>query len=127
MKRIRRSLAAAEVLLMFPAALFMTALFVRNLQPQVYEPARTAQRIVDWYAVQPHLGLWVFLIGFPLLVLAVGCVTLVRTWSGDPHLRSATMQTLALLRAHMAMLLVATATASAALILAIVALHLVTG
>ncbi len=127
MKSIRRSLATAEVLLIFPAALFMTALFARNLQPQQYEPAHTAQRIVDWYAVQPHLGLWVFLIAFPLLVLAVGCVTLVRSWRSDPALRSATVQTLTFVRAHMAMCLVTMATVGAALILAIVALHLVTG
>jgi len=127
MKTIRRSLATAEVLLIFPAALFMAALFVRNLQPQQFEPAHTAQRIVDWYAVQPHLGLWVFLIAFPLLVLAVGCVALIRAWRSDPALRSATVQALALLRAQFAMFLVAIATAGAALILAIVALHLITG
>ena len=43
-----RALAATELALIFPAALFMTALFVRNLQPPQYEPAHTAERIVTW-------------------------------------------------------------------------------
>jgi hypothetical protein len=127
MKTLRRSLAIAELLLIFPAVLFMTALFMRNLQPQQYEPARTAQRIVDWYAAQPHLGLWVLLIACPLLVLAGGCVALARVWRSDPALRSSTVQAIALLRRHLAMFLVAAATAGAAAILAIVALHLITG
>jgi hypothetical protein len=46
-KFARRVIAATELLLVFPASLFMTALFVRNLQPLQYEPARSAQRIVD--------------------------------------------------------------------------------
>ena len=62
----------------FPAALFMMALFVRNLQPLQYEPARTAQRIVDWYAVRPRIGLWGLLIALPLAVLLTGCSTLLR-------------------------------------------------
>jgi hypothetical protein len=46
MNIFKRAIAATELLLIFPAALFMMALFVRNLQPLQYEPARTAQRIV---------------------------------------------------------------------------------
>jgi len=48
MNIMKRAIAAAELVLIFPAALFMTALFVRNLQPQQFEPAHTAQRIVSW-------------------------------------------------------------------------------
>jgi hypothetical protein len=50
----RRWIAATELTLIFPAALFMTALFVRNLQPQQYEPAHTAQQIVMWYVRDGH-------------------------------------------------------------------------
>lgn len=53
MKPIQRAIAVTELALVFPAALFMTALFGRNLQPQQYEPARSAERIVAWYAAGP--------------------------------------------------------------------------
>jgi hypothetical protein len=36
----KRALSATEVLLVFPAVLFMTALFMRDVQPPDYEPAR---------------------------------------------------------------------------------------
>lgn len=126
MKSLRRSLAAAELLLVFPAALFMTALFVRNLQPQQYEPAHTAQRIVEWYAARPHLGLWLLMIALPLLVVMMGSLALVRAWRTDQALRIAVTGTLANLRAHAATFLILLATTTAAGILAIVALHVLT-
>jgi hypothetical protein len=122
----KRTIATAELLLVFPAVLFMTALFVRNLQPQQYEPAHTAQQIVTWYAARPRVALWGFLIALPLAVLAAGCGTLLRGWSNDAELRQAARRTLADVRAHLAMLLVAGATLAAGGILAIVALHLLT-
>jgi cytochrome b561 len=127
MKSIKPSVAVAELLLIFPATLFMASLVVRSLQPTQYEPAHTAQRIVDWYAHSVHIGLWVLLIAFPLIVLAIGCITLLRAWNSNPELRDATHQTLAALRAHLATLLVTAATVAAGVILAIVALHMITG
>ncbi|HEV2327089.1 MAG TPA: hypothetical protein VGS10_24330 [Terracidiphilus sp.] len=127
MNLIRRSLATLEVMLIFPAALFMTALFVRNVQPQQFEPAHTAQRIVDWYAARTHLGLWVFLIGFPLAVLAIGCVSLLRNWRSDPALRQAAFECAGMLRRYFAVAVIALATAVSAAILVIVALHLIAG
>jgi hypothetical protein len=111
----KRSIAATELLLISPATLFMTALFVRNLQPLQYEPARTAQRIVTWYAVRPHLGLWGLLIALPLAVLVIGCGTLL-------HARN----TFATLGAHLPTLLVAVATLISGAVLAIVAVHVLT-
>ncbi|HEX6895341.1 MAG TPA: hypothetical protein VF146_08710 [Bryobacteraceae bacterium] len=127
MKTMKPAVAATELLLVFPAALFMTALFVRNLQPQQYEPAHTAQRIVDWYAASPHVGLWVLLIALPLVVLFLGVVTLARNWKADAELRQAAQQVAQNIRGHVATLLVTLATLTAAGILAIVALHLITG
>jgi len=126
MKTLLRPLAAAELLLVAPAALFMTALFVRNLQPEQYEPARTAVRIVDLYAHSTHIGLWLLLIAFPLVVLVVGCIALARCWRVDSELRQATLQAAAALREHLAAFLIACATAASLAILAIVALHLIT-
>ena len=122
----KRTIAATELLLIFPAALFMTALFVRNLQPLQYQPAHTAERIVTWYSVRPHIGLWGLLIALPLAVLVTGCGTLLRNWSDEVELRQATRQTLAAISAHLATALVAGATLTAVGVLGIVALHMLT-
>lgn len=127
MATIKRTTAAAELLLIAPAVLFMASLFARELQPLQFEPAHTAKRIVDWYAAQAHVGLWLLLIAMPLTGLMVGCVVLLRAWQSNAELRQAAMQTFALVRAHFATLLVAAATTTALGILAIVALHVITG
>lgn len=127
MNLIRRALATLEVVLIFPAALFMTALFARNLQPQQFEPAHTAQRIVGWYAARTRVGLWVFLMALPLAVLAIGCVSLARSWRAEPALRQAALECGGAIRRHFAVVVIALATAASAAILGIVALHLITG
>lgn len=123
---IRRSLAAAEWVLVFPAALFMTALFVRNIQPQQYQPAHAAQRIVDWFASSTHVGLWLLMMALPLVVMIVGCITVAQSWRNDQALRHAARETIAHLRRHLATFLIFMATATAAGILLIVALHVMT-
>jgi hypothetical protein len=126
MKVNKYAVATTELLLIFPAILFMAALFVRNLQPPQYEPAHTAHQIVAWYAARPRIGLWGLLIAMPLAVLVTGCGTLLRGWSRETELRQAARHTLATLRTHLATLLVAAATLAAGGILAIVALHVLT-
>jgi hypothetical protein len=126
MKTILRSVAALELLFVFPAVLFMTALFARNVQPPQYEPAHTAQRIVNWYAVRPHIGLWVLLIALPLAVVVIGSATLMREWHRNQELRDATSKAIRMMRSHSPSILIACATATAAGILAIVALHVLT-
>jgi hypothetical protein len=126
MKTIKRTIATAELLLVFPAALFMTALFVRNIQPEQYEPARTALRLVGWFSARPFLGLYVFLMALPLAAFVIGCVVVLRSWRGDAALRHAALETLAAVRSHLATLLIAGATLLAGGILAIVALHVIT-
>ncbi len=126
MVSMKRAIATAELVLIFPAVLFMTALFVRNLQPQQFEPAHSAQRVVMWYADRVHLGLWVLLILLPLFVLFTGSVTLLGTWRYDAALREATRKTLAAVRAHLSTLLIAVATLASGIILAAVALHVMT-
>jgi hypothetical protein len=123
---MRRVIATTELLLIFPAALFMSAIFVRNLQPQQYEPARTAARIVSWYSLRPHVGLWVLLMALPLAGLVTGLGAIAGNWSADADLRMAARQAFAAVRAHLSMLLIAAATLTSAVILAIVALHVLT-
>jgi hypothetical protein len=127
MKSVRASIAAAELLLIFPAALFMASLIVRSLQPTQYEPAHIAQRIVDTYSHSAPIGLWLLLMAFPLIVLTTGCITLLRAWRSNAELRSAAHTTLHFARAPLATLFVAAATLAAGVILAIVALHEVAG
>jgi hypothetical protein len=126
MNTIKRTIAATELLMVFPAALFMTALFVRNLQPPQYEPAHTAQRVVDWFSARPHVGLDVFLIALPFSAFVIGCAIVLRSWRSDTELRQAALGTLVALRAHLATLLIAGATLTAGGILAIVAMHMIT-
>lgn len=126
MKPLRCALATLELTLIIPAGLFMTALVVRSLQPEQFEPAHTAQSIVAWYAARTHLGLWLFLIAFPLAVLVIGCVSLIRTWRADPAFRTAAFACAAAVRRHFAVLMTGLATATSAVILGIVALHMIT-
>jgi hypothetical protein len=115
--------AVAQLLLIFPAILFMGALVVRQLSPLQNEPAHTAHRIVMWYAGRVWT-LWVLLITLPLAVLVTGCVTLARDWRDDLELRQAAQQTLSAIHADRAMLFVAAMTLTAGVILAIVAIHM---
>jgi hypothetical protein len=126
MKTLRRTIAILELLLIFPAVLFMTALFVRNLQPQQYEPARSAQRIVDWFSARTGLGLYVCLMMLPLIALVIGVASVVRTWRRDAEFREASLRILATVRTHVASLLIAAVTVIAGGILGIVALHVIT-
>ena len=58
--------------------------------------------------------------------LLIGCATLLRSGAEDAPLRTATLQTLAAVRAHCSTLLIAAATVAAGAILAVVALHVLT-
>ncbi|HUJ12902.1 MAG TPA: hypothetical protein VL284_03845, partial [Thermoanaerobaculia bacterium] len=97
-----------------------------NIQPQQYEPAHTAERIVTWYATHPPFSLWILLIALPIAVVVIGGGALLQQWRGDAELRAAAHQTLGAIRMHFATLLIALATSACAVILAIVALHVVT-
>ena len=126
MKSIRRTIAIIELLLVLPAALFMTALFVRDIQPAPYQPAESARRIVEWFSARPHLGLGVLLIALPFAAFVIGCTTVLRSWANDAKFRRAILGALAAVRPHLAKVLIAGTTLLAGGILAIVALHMIT-
>jgi hypothetical protein len=115
----KRAIATTELLLILPATLFMTALVVRTLQPLQNEPARTAERIVTWYA-ERQWTLWILLIALPLAVLVTGCATLMHGTLKQSDAR----QNLAAIRAHPATLFIAAATLTAGVFLVIVVLHM---
>ena len=118
----KRAVAAAQLLLMFPAILFMGALVARQVSPLQHEPAHTAGRIIMWYAARMWT-LWALLVTLPLAVLVTGCVTLLRSWSNVPELHRA-RQGLAAMYADRPMLCVAMMTLTAGVVLAIVAMHM---
>ena len=112
-----------ELVLIFPAALFMTALVLRSLQPLQYEPAHSAQQLVLWYAGRMWT-LWVLLLGLPLTVLVTGCAASLGYWNAAVAVPHTAWRSLAMLRANLAPLFIAAITLAAGVILAIVALHM---
>ncbi|HXP83181.1 MAG TPA: hypothetical protein VN841_00585 [Bryobacteraceae bacterium] len=120
-----RITATLELLFLFPAALFMTALVVRNLQPLEYEPAHTAQQLVLWYSARMWT-LWVLLLALPFAALITGCATLLygRNRDREPPSAASPAGSPNMLRAHSATFLIAAPTLIAGVILAIVVLHM---
>jgi hypothetical protein len=115
-----RAIAALQLVLIFPAALFLTAVVVRYVPP-LHDGA---QRIVMLYAGKMWT-LWVLLLTLPLCVLVTGCATLLRSWNGDVELPNAARQSLIVsLGQPSATLFVAATTLAAAGILATVILHM---
>jgi hypothetical protein len=80
-------IAAWALALICPAVLFIAALFLRQMPAPHSQPARTAERIVRWYAAHPQFALWVLLLLLPLSAFLLGSSALLRTWSDNPELR----------------------------------------
>ena len=116
-----RIIAVLQLALILPAALCMTALVVRNLEPLLYEPAHSARQLVMWYAARLWT-LWVLLFGLPVTVLVSGCATLHRRNRDTERLHGA-QQSPSLSRPRWPTLFVSVTTAAAGGILAIVVLH----
>lgn len=115
-----RIIAAIEVVLILPAALFMTALVLRNLQPL----QNSAQQLVMWYAGRMWT-LWVLLLALPFVGLITGVATLLHIrnqGASGPH--TARKWLAAIRDKSPAMRLVAATTLAAAAILGIVVLHM---
>jgi hypothetical protein len=123
MRAQTRVVAATQLALIFPAALFMTAVLVGAGDAQ-YGLARIAQQIVMWYSARMWT-LWLLLLVLPFVVLLAGCATLLRSWNQDVERRPAARQSLtAMVPAPLATLFVAGMTLASAGILAIVVLHM---
>src|ERR1019366_1559343 len=122
MRTLTRFVAAMQLALIFPAALFMTAVLVGAGAAPQYDLARIAQRIVMWYSARMWT-LWLLLLALPFAVLASGAVMLLRSWNRDvPHEARQSLATV--IPAPLATLLVAGTTLTSAGILAIVVLHM---
>jgi hypothetical protein len=104
---MRRLVAAAGLLLILPAALFMTAVFMQG----AFDHPHRAEALVGWYAAHAWT-LWLMLCLLPAAAFLSGLATLVNEESR------------AVLRAHVSTFLVAGTTLAAAAILVVVALHM---
>lgn len=113
-----RLVAATQLALILPAALFLTAVLVGLGDPPQYELANVAHRIGGWYTARSWT-LPVLLLVLPFATMIGGCATLLYRWRGDDERSS-----LAMIPAPIATLLIAWATLSSAAIIAIVILHM---
>jgi hypothetical protein len=119
--------AAWVLALVSPAVLFVTALCLRQVLPRESAAARTAERIVRWYAAHPQLALWVFLLLLPLSAFVLGSAALLRTWGDNPQLQHYTWRALAAIPAHWPAVSIGGGTLLSAGVLVMIAAHLMAG
>jgi hypothetical protein len=117
-------IAAWVFTLVGPAALFVTALFLRHVPPSGSGRVRTADRIVRWYAAHPQLALWVLLLLLPLSAFILGSAALLRTWAENPDLRYYTWRALAAIPEHWPAFSIGAATFLSAGVLVMMTAHL---
>ena len=110
--------------LVCPAVLFVAALCLRQVPPPHAEPARTAERIVRWYAAHPQLALWVLLVLLPLSAFILGSAGLLRTWADNPQLRDYAWRAVAAIPAHWPAVSIGVATVLSAGLLTMITAHL---
>jgi hypothetical protein len=110
--------------LICPAILFVVALFVRHTLPLESGLARTADRVVTWYAAHPQLALWVLLLLLPLSAFILGSAALLRTWDDNPQLEDLTWRALAAIPNHWPAMSIGVATLVAAGVLMMISRHL---
>jgi len=116
--------AAWALVLVAPAVVFVLALSLRQWPPPDSQPARTADRIVRWYAAHPQFGLWVLLLLLPLSAFVLGSSALLRTFLDNPQLQDFAWRALAAVPAHAPAFLIAGATAVSAGVLGMMTRHL---
>ncbi len=78
-------LALAAVI---PASIVIAAAIVASLQPDAYEPSRTAHQVVGWIGTLPPPAVAILLLGAPGVALAVGAAVLWRRIRTDEALRA---------------------------------------
>ena len=108
------AIAAAQLVLILPAALFMLALVARYFGTLDAEPAHTAEQIVTWYS-QRLWTLWLLLIALPLGAFVTGWAMLLGARGPEPAPP---------LRSRPATAMIGAVTVAAGAILVVVALHM---
>jgi cytochrome b561 len=120
-------IAAWALALVGPAVLFVAALFLRRVPPPGSQPARTADRIVRWYAAHPQLALWVLLLLLPLSAFILGSAALLRTWGENPKLQYFAWRALAAIPEHWPAVSIGGATLLSLGVLVMITAHLMDG
>jgi len=120
-------IAAWALVLIGPAVVFIAALFLRQVPPPTSQPARTADRIVKWYAGHPQLALWVFLLLLPFSAFLLGSAALLRTWDENPQLQYYAWRALAAIPEHWPAVSIGGATLLSAGVLAMITAQLMAG
>jgi hypothetical protein len=105
-------IAALELALILPAALFLSAVFATR----AFTAAQSAHQLVAWYAARMWT-LWVLLLALPFSAFVSGCAALLHSWNRDMQLRQ-------LIQGRVATLMVAGVTVVSGGILAIVVIHM---
>jgi hypothetical protein len=119
-------IAAAESLLVLPAAALLAALAVRTMQPPGKEPAQTIGRLAARTIPHTPLAAALLFLAMPLAALLLGATAFRRRWHSDGGLRSDAHELLVVARRQMVSgILLGGALVSAA-ILAAVVIHLIT-
>ncbi len=122
------ALAAAAWLLVLPAAIFLAAAALRELQPRMYEPARTSWLIFEWATAHvSHLGAAVLFLLLPGVALAAGLGAVWHRWKTSAALREDAAALLAVLRRQMQTFLLVGATLLGAAILTFAVHQLIVG
>lgn len=120
-------LAAAEWLLVLPAAVFLTTALLRLLQPPQYEPARTSLLIFDWTAAHiSRRGAAMLFIALPALVAISGSAIFYRLWRTNSSLRADITLGYSVLRRNIGVGIFLSGVLLAAALLAFSVLHIIT-
>jgi hypothetical protein len=119
--------AAWAFALVGPALVFFAALLLRQVPPPESQPARTADRIVRWYAAHPQFALWVLLFLLPLSTVLLGTAALMRTWGNNWKLQYYAWRALEEIPEHWPALSIGAVTILAAAVLAAITGHLFAG
>jgi hypothetical protein len=107
--------------------MFLATAAIRMLQPRQYEPARTSWIIFEW--TMTHVSRFsaaILFIAMPGVVLIAGCAALLRNWRLQPALRHDSAMTLAILRRHLPLGMLAAPVLLAVTVLTAVLVHVVT-
>jgi hypothetical protein len=115
-------------MMLLPPSFLLAVSVLRLLQPSRYQPARTSWIILEWTSTNiSRLEAAVLFLCLPAVVVSAGLTIVYRFWRGDASLREHAALGLKILRQHLPIGLLATATLLGAAILALVVSHLVVG
>ena len=122
MRLDKRIVVAVQLLLIIPAALFIVALLVRDLQPLLDQAAYIARLVVIWYSERVWT-LWLFLAALPFTVFVLGSGALMQDWTARLDPRHVNPRTSVVIDFQPTAIAIWALTMLSAVILTVVAVH----